>query len=66
MMKRWMRSKALWRVGLPGGSLFVLGGCNALSDAQLTSILQSAVTTALNAFVTSGISTFLAGFGGAT
>lgn len=61
-MKRLMRSKALWRVCVPGASLLVFGGCNALSDAQLTSILQSAVTTALNAFVTSGISTFFSNF----
>ncbi len=51
MMKRWMLSKGLWRVWIPGGSLFLLGGCG-LSDAQLTSVLQSVVTTGMNAFLT--------------
>lgn len=47
-MKRWMFSKRVW---LSGGSLLALGGCG-LSDAQLASIFQSAVTTGLNALVT--------------
>ena len=63
-MKRLMRSKVLWLTMVPGGSLFLLGGCNALSDAQLSTILQSTVTTALNAFVTSGLTAFLSAFGG--
>lgn len=64
MIKRLMRSKALWRTIVPGGSLFVLGGCNALSDAQLSAILQSTVTTSLNALVTSGLTAFLSAFTG--
>lgn len=58
MMKRWMFSRGLWRVWIPGGSLLLLGGCG-LSDAQLVSILQSVVTTGLNAFVTQFIATLL-------
>jgi hypothetical protein len=56
MMKRWTLSRRLWRVWVPGGWLLLLGGCG-LSDVQLTSILQSAVTTGLNALFTQLIST---------
>ncbi len=55
-MKRGFR-KAWLRALLPGAGLMFLGGCNALSDAQLTSILQSAVGTMLNAFVTNLVAT---------
>ncbi len=64
-MKRRNYSKLFWRVFLPGSGLFVLGGCNALSDAQLTSILQSAIGTAMNAFVTNLISTLFSSGTGA-
>lgn len=50
MMKRWMLSSRRWRVWIAGGSLFLLGGCG-LSDAQLTGIVQTAVSTGLNALV---------------
>lgn len=57
-MKRWMLSNGLWRVWIPGGSLFLLGGCG-LSDAQLTAILQSAIVTGLNALVSQVITTLV-------
>ncbi len=62
-MKQRRYSKVFWRIFLPGGSLFLLGGCNALSDAQLTSILQSAIGTAMNAFLTNLISTLFSSGG---
>jgi hypothetical protein len=58
MMKRWMLSRGLWRVWIPGGSLLALGGCG-LSDAQLTSILQSVITTGLNTLLTQLLSALL-------
>ena len=60
-MKRWMLSSKLWRVWVPGGSLLFLGGCG-LSDAQLTSIATSAITTGLSTLVSQAIVTL---FGGA-
>lgn len=50
MMKQWIYSKYFWRLWVPGGSLLAVTGCG-LSDAQLTSILQSAITTGLNALL---------------
>ncbi|MFQ5805485.1 MAG: hypothetical protein ACE5I3_03435 [Phycisphaerae bacterium] len=58
MMKWWMFSRGLWRVWIPGGSLLVLGGCG-LSDAQLTAVLQSVITTGLNTFLVQLIATLL-------
>lgn len=58
MMKRRMFSRGLWRVWVPGGSLFVLGGCG-LSDAQLASMLQSVVTTGLNTLLAQLLATLL-------
>ena len=51
MMKRPLLFSGLWRVWVPGGSLLLLSGCG-LSDAQWSSILQSAVTTGLTALAT--------------
>lgn len=48
----WRRRALLWTAGV---SLYTLGGCG-LSDAQLTGILQSAVSTGLNTLVSTGIS----------
>ena len=45
MMRR-MITKAKFRLCIAGGSLLLLGGCG-LSDAQLTSILQSLILTGL-------------------
>ena len=61
-MKRRIFSKRLWRVWLSGGSLLALGGCG-LSDTQLASIFQSAVTTGLNALLSQIITSL---FGAAT
>lgn len=55
-MKRWMLSSRLWRLWVPGGSLLLLGGCG-LSDAQLTSIATSVITTGLSAFVSQLLTT---------
>jgi hypothetical protein len=54
-MKRSIFSKGLWRVWIPGSSLLVLGGCG-LSDAQLASIWQSVIQTALTTALTQWIS----------
>jgi hypothetical protein len=51
MMKRRLLSSGLWRVWVPGGSLLLISGCG-LSDAQWTSILESAITTGLTALTT--------------
>lgn len=51
--------RQLWRVWIPGGSLALFGGCNALSDAQLTQILQSVISTGINALLTNGIAALL-------
>jgi len=55
-----MLRKGFWRVWVPGGSLLLLGGCG-LSDAQLTSILQSVILTGLNTLITQAISTLVGG-----
>ena len=54
-MKRSIFSRGFWRVWIPGGSLFLLGGCG-LSDAQLTSMLQTVMTTGLSTMLTQIIS----------
>lgn len=54
-MKRRTWFGRLWRVWIPGGSLFLLGGCG-LSDVQLTSIFQGVVETALTTIVTGALS----------
>lgn len=54
-MRRRMWFSRFWRVWVPGGSLLVLGGCG-LSDAQLSSIFQGAVETALTAIITGALS----------
>ena len=41
---------------IPGGSVLLLGGCG-LSDAQLASIWQSVIQTALTTAVTQWLST---------
>lgn len=61
-MKRSMFSRGLWRAWVPGGSLLLLGGCG-LSDAQLTSIVQSVITTGLSSVLSQFVSTL---FGAAT
>lgn len=43
------------RVWFAGGSLFLLGDCG-LSDQQLTSVAQSAISTGLNTVVSSLVS----------
>ena len=64
-MKRFSLSKRFWRIWMPGTVLLFLGQCDALSDSQLTSIAQSAVSTSLNAIVTNVISVFFSGVAGA-
>ena len=64
-MKRTSLSKRFWLLWIPGSITFILGGCNALSDSQLTSVAQSAVSTGLNALVTNVISAFFSGVTGA-
>jgi hypothetical protein len=54
-MKRSLFKRGFWRVWVPGGSLLLLGGCG-LSDAQLTSILQSVITTGLSSLLTQIVS----------
>ena len=54
-MKRSIFSKGLWRVWVPGSSVLLLSGCG-LSDAQLSSVLQSVVQTGLTTLVTQVIS----------
>ena len=49
-MRLWKSSSGLWRVWIPGGSLFLLGGCG-LSDAQVASIVQSLISTGVSALV---------------
>lgn len=46
------RALRLWAAG---GSILILGGCNALTDAQLTQILSSFVSTGLNALLTNAV-----------
>ena len=52
------------RVALPGGSLFLLGGCNYLSDQQLTSLFSSAVSTGLNTILAQAIAALFGGLTG--
>ena len=54
-MKRSFYVKCFYRVCIPGASLFILSGCG-LSDAQLTSIWQSVIQTALTTAVTQWLS----------
>ena len=49
-MLNWLARNRLMRVLIPGASLLVLGGC-PLTDAQIASILQSAIGTGLNTVV---------------
>jgi len=56
MTKWWFSHHRLLRVYIPGGSLFLLGGCG-LSDQQLTSIAQSVITTGLTTFVSQLVTT---------
>lgn len=53
-MKKFCKRQMV-RVWAPATTLAFLGGCG-LSDQQLTSIAQSVITTALNAFVSQGAS----------
>ena len=55
-MRRSIFSRGLWRVWIPGSSVLLLGGCG-LSDAQLASIWQSVIQTALTTALTQWIST---------
>jgi hypothetical protein len=54
-MKRTILSRGFWRVWIPGSSVLLLGGCG-LSDAQLASIWQSVIQTALTTALTQFIS----------
>ena len=54
-MKRSFYVKSFYRVWIPGASLFILSGCG-LSDAQLTSIWQSVLQTALTSAFTQWLS----------
>lgn len=49
-MMTWLARNRLLRVLIPGASLLVLGGC-PLTDAQIASIYQSAISTGLNTIV---------------
>jgi hypothetical protein len=49
-MLKWLARKRLLRVLVAGSSLLLLGSC-PLTDAQITSITQSAISTALNTVV---------------
>lgn len=49
-MLKWLARNRLLRVLVPGGSLLLLGSC-PLTDAQITSITQSAISTGLNTIV---------------
>lgn len=48
-----------WRVWVPGGSMLLLGGCG-LSDQQLTSLVQSALSTGLNSVLAGAIQSLFA------
>lgn len=56
---RLLNRLGLLRVLVPGGSMLLLAGCG-LSDAQLTSLVQSALSTGLNAVLTNAISSLFA------
>ncbi|MBI5863141.1 MAG: hypothetical protein HZB38_01245 [Planctomycetes bacterium] len=60
MFSRLVRSRA-FKLFVPGASLLLLGQC-PLTDAQITAITQSAISTALN----SAITQFLSGLLGTT
>ena len=49
-MMTWLARNRVFRVLIPGASLLLLGGC-PLTDAQIASIYQSAVSTGLNTVV---------------
>jgi hypothetical protein len=49
-MLNWLARSRVMRVLIPGASLLVLGGC-PLTDAQIASIYQSALSTGLNTVV---------------
>ena len=49
-MMTWLARNRVLRVLIPGASLLVLGGC-PLTDAQIASIYQSAISTGLNTVV---------------
>lgn len=49
------------RVAVPGSGLLAIGGCDPLSDTQLTQILTSFISTALNSAVTSFIGALING-----
>ena len=55
-MRRSIFSRGFWRVWIPGSSVLLLGGCG-MSDAQLASIWQSVIQTALTTALTQWIST---------
>ena len=55
-MKRSIISRGFWRVWVPGSSILILTGCG-LSDAQLASIWQSVIQTALTTALTQWLST---------
>jgi hypothetical protein len=59
-MLNWLARNRVMRVLIPGASLLVLGGC-PLTDAQITSILQSAIGTGLNTIVRQVFEGVLAG-----
>ncbi|MBK9126584.1 MAG: hypothetical protein IPM13_02145 [Phycisphaerales bacterium] len=52
------------RVSMAVSGLGLLTGCGGLSDQQLTSILQTVLTTGLNTLITSVISLLLASLTG--
>ncbi len=64
-MKRLILSSRLWRMWIPGGSVLLLGGCG-MSDAQLASIWQSVIQTALTTGLTQLLSALSAGTVAAT
>ncbi len=47
------------RIAIPGSGVLAIGGCDPLSDAQLTQILTSFISTALNSAVTTFITNLL-------
>lgn len=51
----------LLRVWVPGSSLFLLGGCDILTDQQLTSIATSLISTGLNTVVTQALAALIGG-----
>lgn len=59
-MRRLFARRRLLVIWCAGGTLFLSGGC-PLSDQQLTSVLQSVISTGLNTVVTQGLTTLVSG-----